>query len=128
MNKTILVVDDNRAATEIAQIMLEAHGYTVHTAHDGQEALACIGKHVPDLIILDIMMPQMSGTQVLQLVREMPATTNVPVIMCTAKDQDADLLEGYRLGADYYITKPFTAQQLLYGVGMLLDRSQPARS
>src|SRR5262249_60666316 len=78
---------------------------------------------VPDLILLDVMMPQMSGLEVLQRIKSTHATAKVPVIMVTAKMQDEDVMTGYQHGADYYITKPCTAKQLLYGIGLVLGRS-----
>ena len=71
------------------------------------------------------MMPQMSGMEVLDRLRANPATAGVPVILVTAKDQDEDLLAGYKYGADYYITKPFSAKQLLYGIGLVLGTERP---
>jgi DNA-binding response OmpR family regulator len=124
MGKTILVVDDNVDTTEITKMILMAKGYEdVRVAHNGQDALAQIAAALPALIILDVMMPDMSGMEVLQQLRENPRTANLPVIMCTAMGQDQDFLEGYRCGADYYITKPFTAQQLMYGVGLVLGEA-----
>lgn len=128
MTKRILVVDDNRDATEIIKTILVANGYTVCVSHSGDDALAQVNAQVPDLVMLDIMMPQMSGMEVLERLKEQAETSHIPVIMCTAKVQDSDLLDGYRSGADYYLTKPFTAQQLLYGVGLLLGDQEPAHS
>jgi len=128
MTKRILVVDDNRDATEIIKTILVANGYTVCVSHSGNDALAQVDAQAPDLVILDIMMPQMSGMEVLERLKERAETSHIPVIMCTAKVQDSDLLDGYRSGADYYLTKPFTAQQLLYGVGLLLGDQEPAHS
>ncbi len=127
MSKTILVVDDSRDTVKIMQTILAANGYTVRVAHNGMEALTQVDAETPDLIILDVMMPQMSGMEVLSRIKEGTETANIPVIMCTAKTQDSDVLDGYRLGADYYITKPFTAHQLMYGVGLLLgSESRPS--
>jgi DNA-binding response OmpR family regulator len=120
MGKTILVVDDSRDTVKIMETILAANGYTVRVAHNGMEAIAQVDAETPDLIILDVMMPQMSGMEVLSRIKEATETAHIPVIMCTAKTQDSDVLDGYRLGADYYITKPFTAHQLMYGVGLLL--------
>ena len=128
MKKRILVVDDNRDATEIIQTILVANGYTVCVAHSGIDALAQVDVQAPDLIVLDIMMPNMNGMEVLGHLKERTDTAHIPVIMCTAKVQDADLLDGYRSGADYYLTKPFTAAQLMYGVGLLLGDHEQARS
>ncbi len=128
MNKTILVVDDNFDATEIAKAILTSRGYDVQVAHSGHDALAQIVVRRPALLILDIMMPDMSGMEVLERIKQRTDTADVPVIMCTAKSQDTDFLDGYRSGADYYITKPFTAQQLLYGVQLLLGSQEHVRS
>lgn len=128
MKKRILVVDDNRDAVEIIKTVLVANGYSVRSANSGSAALAQVDEQVPDLTILDIMMPEMSGMEVLKQLKERTETAHMPVIMCTAKVQDSDLLDGYRSGADYYLTKPFTAQQLLYGVGLLLGDQESAHS
>ena len=128
MGKTILVVDDNYDATQIMQTVLSARGYNVRVAHTGSDALVQMEAQIPDLVVLDIMMPEMSGMEVLERIKERASTANVPVIMCTAKSQDTDFLQGYRSGADYYISKPFTAQQLLYGVTLLLDPQDDAHS
>ena len=128
MRKRILVVDDNRDATEIIKTILIANGYTVCVSHSGNDALAQVDAQKPDLIVLDIMMPQMSGMEVLEHLKKGSETSRIPVIMCTAKVQDSDLLDGYRSGADYYLTKPFTAQQLIYGVGLLLGDEEEVHS
>src|SRR5207253_1784308 len=86
---------------------------------DEERARAAVEQQRPDLVLLDVMMPQMSGMEVLDRLRANPATAGVPVILVTAKDQDEDLLAGYKYGADYYITKPFSAKQLLYGIGLV---------
>lgn len=128
MSKTILVVDDNFDITEITKAILASRGYDVRVAHSGRDALAQIQAAPPALVILDVMMPDMSGLEVVEQIKDHPATATIPVIMCTAKAQDSDFLEGYRCGADYYITKPFTAQQLLYGISLLLGDREHVRS
>ena len=82
-----------------------------------------IAAHPPDCILLDIMMPNMSGIEVLNRLKERPETASIPVILVTAKSRDEDVLSGYKEGADYYITKPFSAQQLIYGVRLVLGES-----
>jgi len=119
----ILVVDDNEDNVHIAREILLSRGFEVRVAYNGPSALVSVEQQRPDLILLDIMMPQMSGMDVLDRLRANPATANVPVILVTAKDQDEDLLAGYKYGADYYITKPFSAKQLLYGIGLVLAPS-----
>ena len=120
MSAIILVVDDNEDNVHIAREILLSRGFEVRVAYNGPSALVSVDQQRPDLILLDIMMPQMSGMDVLDRLRANPATASVPVILVTAKDQDEDLLAGYKYGADYYITKPFSAKQLLYGIGLVL--------
>ncbi len=122
MSKKILVVDDNIDSIMILRSILESQGFTVLTAQSGLEALEIVARELPDLVLLDVMMPQMSGIEVLERIKTTHATSKVPVIMVTAKIQDEDVMTGYQHGADYYITKPCTAKQLLYGIGLVLDR------
>jgi len=121
----ILVVDDNQDNVNIAREILLSRGFEVRVAYNGPSALASVEQQRPDLILLDVMMPQMSGMEVLDRLRANPATAGLPVILVTAKDQDEDLLAGYKYGADYYITKPFSAKQLLYGIGLVLGTERP---
>jgi len=125
VSSVILVVDDNQENVDIARQMLLSRGFEVRVAYNGPSALTSVEQQRPDLILLDIMMPQMSGMEVLDRLRANPATAGVPVILVTAKDQDEDLLAGYKYGADYYITKPFSAKQLLYGIGLVLGTERP---
>jgi CheY-like chemotaxis protein len=121
---SVLVVDDNEDVRQIISKMLVGHGYEVRLAHDGPSALAAIEAARPDVILLDVMMPEMNGIKVLDRIRANPRSAAVPVIMVTAKSQDEDVLAGYKYGADYYITKPFTSRRLLYGIGLVLG-SEP---
>lgn len=123
MSRTILVVDDNLDSTMILRSILETQGFTVRVANSGAEALALLTREVPQVILLDVMMPEMSGLEVLERIKTTHATSKVPVIMVTAKMQDEDVMTGYQYGADYYITKPCTAKQLLYGISLVLDRA-----
>lgn len=100
--------------------MLEAQGYEVASASDGVEALAYLQANTVDLVLLDIMMPRKDGIQTLRELRAATATANLPVILVTAKAEDEDILNGYRVRADYYLTKPFTGEQLRYGVRLFL--------
>jgi two-component system alkaline phosphatase synthesis response regulator PhoP len=130
MGDTILVVDDSEDIALISARMLTQRGFAVITTCDGQEALAIIARQRPSCLLLDVMMPRMSGLEVLQALKADPATASIPVIMVTAKTSDDDVLHGYQQGADYYITKPFTADQLLYGVNLVLgyqSSETPAR-
>lgn len=122
MTHTILVVDDNPDSVEVVRGILEARGYDVVTAMSGSEALEVLQAGKVNLVLLDIMMPVMSGIEVLQRIKQNPALSTLPVILVTAKVQDEDLLRGYQYGAEYYITKPFTAKQLIYGIGLILGQ------
>jgi CheY-like chemotaxis protein len=120
--KTIMVVDDNPDIITIVKTILEGRGYTVFSAASGPELLNMLQK--PDLIILDIMMPEMDGLEVLTRLKGKSETATIPVILLTAKVQYEDVLGGYKLGADYYITKPFTSTQLVNGINLLLGEGK----
>lgn len=122
--RTIMVVDDNPDIVTIVKTILEVKGFGVQSAFSGQEVFTLLSEQKPDLIILDIMMPQMDGLEVLTRLKENPATASIPIILLTAKVLYEDVLGGYNKGADYYITKPFTHIQLLTGVNLLLGRNQ----
>jgi CheY-like chemotaxis protein len=124
MSKRILIVDDNPDSVMIMRTILENRGYQISTAMSGAEALAHIKEDGADLVLLDVMMPEMSGLEVLQRIKDDSATGLLPVILVTAKTHDEDVLSGYQYGADYYITKPFTAKQLLYGVNLFLGKGE----
>ena len=124
MKQRILVVDDNPDSLTIMRTILENQGYEVSVAATGADALEQVKRAPPALVLLDVMMPEISGFEVLQEIREDAHTGRVPVILVTAKTQDEDLMSGYRYGADYYITKPFTAKQLLYGVELVLGKGE----
>ncbi len=119
-NKTVMVVDDNPDIVTIVKTILEGKGYVVQSAYSGQEVFNLLSEQKPDLIVLDIMMPQMDGLEVLTRLKGEPSTATIPVILLTAKVQYEDVLGGYKMGADYYITKPFTSTQLLNGINLLL--------
>ena len=120
MKDTILVVDDSEDIALISARMLTQRGFAVITACDGQEALDIVARQRPSCMLLDVMMPRLSGLDVLKALKADPETANIPVIMVTAKTTDDDVLNGYQQGADYYITKPFTADQLIYGINLVL--------
>ncbi len=119
--KVILVVeDDNDSRTAITTI-LESLGFAPLAFGSAKEALiGIVGKHL-DMALLDIMMPEMNGYELLGEIRKIPELKELPVIMITAKDTDGEILEGYQHGADYYITKPFTSKQLEYGIRIFLN-------
>jgi two-component system OmpR family response regulator len=116
----ILVVDDNDDVRRIIAHMLRQHGFEVVTAADGMRALEAVAESRPDAVVLDIMMPEVSGLDALKQLREHAETAAIPVLLVTALDRDTDVIAGYQAGGDYYITKPFTAPQLLYAVDLVL--------
>src|SRR2546430_13330694 len=120
---TILVVDDDLQLLKIVEHNLEAEGYRVLTAREGQHALETIERDSPDLVLLDIMLPRMDGLEVCQRAREFSA---VPVIMITARGQSQDKIKGLDLGADDYLTKPFRVDELLARVRAGLRRGAGA--
>ena len=116
----ILVVEDDVDALQTLTIMLEKMGHSVHGYSMPTEALEAATGIAPDLMMLDIMMPELNGYELLAKLREIPEYTELPAIIVTAKDQDDDLLEGYNRGAQYYITKPYTMQQVEYALNLYL--------
>ncbi|HLY37239.1 MAG TPA: response regulator [Candidatus Binatia bacterium] len=125
MGRTILVVDDCADIRRIIQHFLGQRGYDVITAPDGDSALAAVAERRPDAIVLDIMMPSTSGLDVVKRLREDHAQASIPVIFVSALSRDADVLNGYQAGGDYYITKPFTAAQLFYALDHVLANATP---
>jgi two-component system KDP operon response regulator KdpE len=119
----VLVVDDEARMIDFIQMNLELEGFQVLEARNGIEALDMVRKHIPDLIILDIMMPQLDGFETLRMLREF---SGIPVIMLTAKDEEEDKVRGLELGADDYVTKPFGARELVSRVKAVLRRSHSA--
>ena len=113
MPKKILAVDDERHIVRLVQVNLERAGYEVVTAFDGKDALEKVASEQPDLVVLDVMMPYMDGFEVLQNLRKNPSTRELPVIMLTAKAQDADVFRGWQSGVDCYLTKPFNPMELI---------------
>jgi two-component system alkaline phosphatase synthesis response regulator PhoP len=113
MAKKILAVDDEKHIVRLIQVNLERAGYEVITANDGKEALDMVAAEQPDLVVLDVMMPVMDGFETLRNLKANPATREIPVIMLTAKAQDADVFRGWQSGVDCYLTKPFNPMELL---------------
>jgi two-component system phosphate regulon response regulator PhoB len=117
-----LVVDDEEDILNLLSYNLNKAGYDVLTAKDGPEALELAVKELPGLILLDIMLPNMEGTEVLKRLKADPSTLNVPVIMLTAKGEEIDRIVGFELGADDYITKPFSPRELILRVKAIIKR------
>jgi len=113
---TILVVEDTPSERELMNHYLRESGYTVINAVSAQEALNTAIEHKPDVIITDVVMPGMSGFELCRSLKKHPVTEKVPIIICTSKNQEIDRLWGMRQGADAYITKPFTREQLVRAV------------
>ena len=120
MSKTILIADDEPNIVISLEYLLQREGYRVQVARDGQEALDTIASAAPDLVLLDVMLPRVSGFQVCQKIRENPAWNRMRVVMLTAKGRDVEMSKGIALGADAYITKPFSTRELLARIGALL--------
>ena len=116
----ILLVEDERSIAEGLKISLEAEGYLVAWAKDGIEAVAAWERIRPDLLVLDLMLPGMSGTEVCRTIR---ARSNVPIIMLTARDAEVDRVVGLELGADDYLAKPFSTRELIARIRAILRRS-----
>ncbi|TKD67678.1 response regulator YycF [Pseudalkalibacillus hwajinpoensis] len=121
MDKKILVVDDEKPIADILQFNLEKEGFTVVCAYDGDEAIAKVEEEKPDMILLDIMLPQRDGMEVCREVRK---KYEMPIIMLTAKDSEIDKVLGLELGADDYVTKPFSTRELIARVKANLRRRQ----
>jgi DNA-binding response OmpR family regulator len=117
----ILVVEDDQDTRDTLCTMLSSLGYTPLSFPSGKAALEGLKGEPVKLALLDIMMPEMNGYELLEQIRKLPEFSGLPIIMVTAKDQDSEILEGYHCGADYYITKPFTRKQLEYGIKLFLS-------
>ena len=121
---TVLVVDDDLVIQKLLQVNFEMEGYDVITAGDGEEGLAKAQAEHPDAIVLDVMMPKMDGLEVARRLKSDDATRAIPIILLSAKAQQADVQAGQATGADEYLTKPFDPLELLQRVGALIERTQ----
>jgi DNA-binding response OmpR family regulator len=122
MAKRVIVVDDNVEVLRTTRWMLESSGFDVEAVASGHEALAALKARRPTIMLLDVMMPQMSGFDVLKTIRSEPSTAKLPVILVTAKSADQDVLTGYQLDADYYLAKPYSRDELLYAIQLVLGK------
>jgi DNA-binding response OmpR family regulator len=118
----VLVADDDPDILDLVRYRLERSGYEVATARDGLEAVQLAGELSPSLAVLDVMMPSLNGFEVTRRLREDPATREIPVILLTARAQEADVQEGFDAGADDYIRKPFSPRELSARVQAVLGR------
>jgi DNA-binding response OmpR family regulator len=123
---SVLVVDDDPDVCDLVTYKLEQSGFEVRRASDGDAALREVAKRIPDLVLLDVMMPGISGLEVLERLRSAPATAAIPVVMLTAKAQENDVERGFELGADDYVVKPFSPRELVRRVTAVLSRRQSA--
>lgn len=124
MKEKILVVDDETDILTLLEYNLEKAGFKVISADDGPDAIDITKRERPDLIILDIMLPSMEGTEVCKILKSGDATRHIPIIMLTAKGEEVDRVVGFELGADDYITKPFSPRELILRVKAVLKRGQ----
>ncbi len=120
---SILVVDDERAVRDVVRLYLEQDGYDVSTASNGADALAAFESDAPDLVVLDLMLPEVSGEEICRYIRQ---TSDVAIIMLTARAAESERLTGLQLGADDYVVKPFSPRELVARVKAVLRRAAPA--
>ncbi|ABR50824.1 two component transcriptional regulator, winged helix family [Alkaliphilus metalliredigens QYMF] len=126
MEKKILIVEDEKPIADILKFNLEKEGYRIEMAHDGEDALKKVSEFIPDLVLLDVMLPKLDGFQVCRKIRE---SFSMPILMLTAKEEEVDKVLGLEIGADDYITKPFGMRELLARVNANFRRMEaPAGS
>jgi len=124
----VLVADDEEDIRALVAVRLDRAGYDVITAADGEEALMLATTRLPDLVVLDMMMPKANGLEVTRSLRALDATRDIPVILLTARAQEADVASGFEAGADDYVKKPFSPKDLQLRVQALLERRPAAAS
>jgi DNA-binding response OmpR family regulator len=121
VTKKILIAEDEPSIVVALEYLLERSGYEVHIARNGDEALKQVEAHVPDLVLLDVMMPLRSGYEVCKRIRERPDWRHIKIVMLSAKGRDAEVNKGIAAGADLYITKPFSTREMVEKINGLLD-------
>jgi len=124
MGKKILIADDEPNIVVSLEFLMQQRGYEVRVANNGEDALAAVGEFRPDLILLDVMMPRLSGYDLCQKIRENPAWQNIRIIMLSAKGRDVEVTKGLAVGADAYVTKPFSTKELIAKVDAMLAGSE----
>ncbi len=124
----VLLVEDDRPLAEIVEYNLTTNGYEVIRCSDGQDALNQVRLKSPDIILLDVMIPVMDGLEVCRRLRSSPETSEIPILILTAKSEEVDQIVGYKVGADDYVTKPFSVRVLMERVKSLLRRNQPTNA
>ncbi|MEM1037228.1 MAG: phosphate regulon transcriptional regulator PhoB [Pseudomonadota bacterium] len=126
MKPFIVIAEDEPSVSELLRYNLEAEGYETVTAKDGDEAILLLDERIPDLMLLDWMLPKVSGIEICRRVRSKQETANLPIIMLTARTEEADRIRGLETGADDYVTKPFSTNELMARVKAVLRRIRPA--
>jgi DNA-binding response OmpR family regulator len=121
VSKKILVADDEPSIVAAVEFLLQRSGYEVHVARDGDEALKLVEATLPDLVLLDVMMPVKSGYDVCKRIRERSDWRHIKIIMLSAKGRDAEVSKGLSVGADVYVTKPFSTRELMAKIEELLS-------
>jgi CheY-like chemotaxis protein len=120
--RTVMVVDDDPDIMELVKKIVERSGYMAECVSSGEEVFKRLEGQKPDLILLDVVMPRMDGLEVLTRLKSQPNTSSIPVILLTGNGRYSDVLTGYQMGTDYYISKPFTSAQLLSGINLVLGQ------
>ena len=126
MKPFIVIAEDEKSVAELLRYNLESEGYETAIASDGEEAMLLIDERIPDLMLLDWMLPKISGIEICRRVRTRHETANLPIIMLTARTEEADRIRGLETGADDYVTKPFSTNELMARVKAVLRRIRPA--
>lgn len=126
MKPFIVIAEDESAVSELLRYNLEAEGYETAIANDGEEAMLLVDERIPDLMLLDWMLPKISGIEICRRVRSRQETANLPIIMLTARTEEADRIRGLQTGADDYVVKPFSTNELMARVQAVLRRIRPA--
>ena len=122
--RKVLIADDEPNIVTALEFLLRRRGYDVQVATNGEEALAKVESYVPDVVLLDIMMPVKSGYEVCQRMRERPEWQHIKIVMLSAKGREAEVSKGISLGADLYITKPFSTQELIDAIDRFFDADE----
>ncbi len=125
---SVLLVDDERDLLSLLDFNLRAAGFETLLATTGDQALGHLRRRIPDLVLLDVMLPDVSGTEVCRQIKSDPRTKHVPVVMLTARGEEVDRVVGFEIGADDYVTKPFSVRELVLRLKAVLRRAGPSRS
>jgi DNA-binding response OmpR family regulator len=122
VSKKILIADDEPNIVAAIEFLLQQSGYEVHIARNGEQAIELVEAHIPDLVLLDVMMPKKSGYEVCTRIRERADWRHIKIVMLSAKGREAEVNKGLSIGADLYVTKPFSTRELIATIKRLLDQ------